>query len=233
MLLVKKFKWFYTIFCRVWKAHYLREFDRDLNVLAERLCQGEREYVSKEIVRLRNHLITLNDKNLVKINHSAMELVCAKYLILAGYYVDLERTLDSISCDIYASKGPGTLIIEVETGFVPPEHALDPSTYIRARIASKITRYSGFAEKFGLAVPPHYVMPIPQILIEPPRNRRNNEIMAIKALCDLYYSNPPVTLEEIKNAHIHTVYILDVDNGIVKETEPATYTEKVDSLILT
>jgi hypothetical protein len=209
----------------------LKEFEKDLNVLAERLCLGEEKYVSKEIVRLRDRLITLHDSNLVKINHSVMELVCAKYLVLAGYYVDLERTLDGLSCDVYATKGLGAMIIEVETGFVPPEHALNPSTYIKARIASKITRYSGFAEKFGLAVPPHYVMPVPQVLVEPPRSRRNDEIMAVKKLCDMYYSNPPVSLEEIRNARIHTIYILDVDNGTVKEAEPTTYMEKAEHLI--
>ena len=209
----------------------MKEFEKDLNVLAERLCLGEEKYVSREIVRLRDRLIALHDSNLVKINHSVMELVCAKYLVLAGYYVDLERTLDGLSCDVYATKGLGTMIIEVETGFVPPEHALNPSTYIKARIASKITRYSGFAEKFGLAVPPHYVMPVPQVLVEPPRSRRNDGIMAVKKLCDMYYSNPPVSLEEIRNAHIHTIYILDVDNGTVKETEPTTYMEKAEHLI--
>jgi len=210
----------------------VQEFDRDLNILAEKLCQDEKEHVYKEISRLKDHLIVLHNDNLVKINHSVMELVCAKYLVLAGYYVDIEKNLNGLSCDVYASKGLGTLIVEVETGYIPPEYALDPSTYTKARIASKITRYSGFAEKFGLAVPPHYIMPIPQVLIEPPRYRRSDEIMAVKALCDLYYSNPPVSLDEIKNAHIHTVYILDVDNGTVKETEPTTYMEKTEHLFL-
>jgi hypothetical protein len=209
----------------------LKEFEKDLNVLAERLCLGEEKHVSKEIMRLRDRLIALHDSNLVKINHSVMELVCAKYLVLAGYYIDLERTLDGLSCDVYATKGLGAMIIEVETGFVPPEYALNPSTYIKARIASKITRYSGFAEKFGLAVPPHYVMHVPQVLVEPPRSRHSDGIMAVKKLCDMYYSNPPVSLEEIRNARIHTIYILDVDNGTVKETEPTTYMEKAEHLI--
>ena len=74
----------------------MKEFEKDLNVLAERLCLGEEKYVSKEIVRLRDRLIALHDSNLVKINHSVMELVCAKYLVLAGYYVDLERTLNGL-----------------------------------------------------------------------------------------------------------------------------------------
>jgi hypothetical protein len=208
------------------------EFEKDVASLARRLCVGADARVSAEINRLRDHLLSLHEKNLVKINHSAMELVCAKYLALAGYQVNLERILDGISCDIHAVKGLGSLIIEVETGFIPPEHALDPTTYIKARIASKITRYSGYANKFGLAVPPHYVMPIPPALIEPPRNRSKDDVMTVKRLCDLYYSNPPVSLEEIRNARIHTVYILDVDNGMVKETEPATYMEKAQQLLL-
>jgi len=203
------------------------KFEKDLDSLTKKLCEGEDSYVSKEIKRLMEQLVSLHEKNLVKINHSVMELVCAKYLILAGYDVDLERVLDGLSCDIYASKGFGHVIIEVETGFIPPEHALDPSTYLQARIASKITRYSGYAEKFGLAVPPHYAMPIHPALIKPPRDRREGEIKKVKALCDLYYSSPPVSFEEIRNARIHTVYILDVDNGEVKETDPSTYAEKI------
>ncbi len=208
----------------------MKEFEKDLNGLAERLCLGEEKFVSKEIVRLRDRLIALHDSNLVKINHSAMELVCAKYLVHAGYFVDVERVLDGLSCDVYATKGLGSMIVEVETGFVPPEHALNPSTYTKARIASKITRYSGFAEKFGLATPQHYVMPIPHVLVEPPRSRRDDEILAVKKLCDMYYSNPPVSLDEIRNTRIHTVYILNVDDGTVKETEPTTYMEKAEHL---
>jgi len=207
------------------------KFEKDIRYLVNKLCKGEENYISKELKRLGESLIYLHRMNRVKINHSVMELVCAKYLISSGYYVELERILDSLSCDIYAQKGLGTLIVEVETGFIPPEHALDPLTYIKARIASKITRYSGYAEKFGLAVPPHYAMHIPPALVEPPRARKKRDIERIKALCDLYYSNPPVSLEEIRNARIHTVYILDVENGVVKETEPSTYIDLVRPML--
>jgi len=205
----------------------LGKFEKDIMYLTEKLCKGEEKYLSREIRRLGESLISLHRENRVKINHSVMELVCAKYLILSGYYVELEKNLDGLSCDIYAQKGLGAMIVEVETGFIPPEHALYPLTYLRARIASKITRYSGYAEKFGLAVPPHYAMHIPPALIEPPRARKASDIDKIKALCDLYYSNPPVSLEEIRNARIHAVYILDVENGIVEETEPSTYMDMV------
>ncbi len=210
----------------------MERFEEDLESLSKKLTEREDELVSKEIRRLKGQLLSLHKENLVKISHSVMELVCAKYLIQAGYTVNLERVLDGLSCDIYARKGFGSLIVEVETGFVPPEHALDPSTYIRARIASKVTRYSSYAEKFGLAVPSHYAMPIHPALTRPPRDRSSDEVREVKALCDLYYSNPPVSLEEIRHARIHTVYILDVDNATVRETEPGTYAEGVQPMFL-
>lgn len=204
----------------------IERFEEDLNLVAERLCSGEDERVCRQILRLRDKLIHLYERNLVKINHSVMELVCAKYLILCGYRVDLEYTLDGLSCDIYALKGLGSLIIEVETGYVPPEHALDPITYCKARITSKITRYSGYAEKFALATPPYYTLWFPLALIKPPRYRTVKEIEEIKNLCDLYYSNPPVSIEDIRNARLHAIYIIDVDSGVVRETDPNTYLER-------
>lgn len=204
----------------------LEKFEVDLDLLLGKLCKNLDEDVERKLRILRNTLVSLHRKNVVKINHSVMELVCAKYLILAGYNVDVEYFLDSISCDIYAVKGFGSLIVEVETGFVPPEHALDPLTYCEARIASKITRYSGYAEKFGLATPPYYIMQIPRALIKPPRYRTEEEIKEVKRLCDLYYRNPPVSLEEIKNARLHTIYITDVDRAEIKERDPGDYAKE-------
>ncbi|RLI39175.1 hypothetical protein DRO64_10880, partial [Candidatus Bathyarchaeota archaeon] len=47
----------------------------------------------------------------------------------------------------------------------------------------------------------------------------------------LYYSSPPVSIEEIMNARIHAIYILDVESGKVEETEPSTYIEMVQPLL--
>ena len=52
------------------------------------------------------------------------------------------------------------------------------------------------------------------------------ELQEIKGRCDLYYKNPLVALEEIRNARRHTIYIIDVDETAVQETDPSTYTEK-------
>jgi len=204
----------------------MKKFDRDLGILLKRLNKSVDKETKKKLSSLRDRLILLNDENVVKINHSVMELVCAKHLILKGYEVDVERPLEGgVICDLYGVKGFGSVIVEVETGFVPPEHALDPATYCKARIASKITRYGNHSEKFALGVPPYYILQIPPALTKPPRDRKSEELTEIKSRCDLYYRNPPVSLDEIRNARLHTVYVIDVDGVTVQEVDPSTYVE--------
>lgn len=202
----------------------MNQFDEDIETLISRLKIGTNPEVEEKITALARRLVELREKNLLKINHSVLEMIAAKNLILRGYSVDLECTVgENLACDVLATKGMGTMIVEIETGYVPPAHALDPSNYIRARIASKIARYSTFSHKFALGAPPHYLLPIPESLTKPPRYRDEDDIKTIKQYCDQYYSNPPVTREEILNARIHSVHIIDVDNMTVNETDPQDY----------
>ncbi len=203
------------------------KFQSDLTTLLHRLTCNTPPAVESKLNSLKDWLIKLQRENIVKINHSVMELVCAKYLIEKDYEIQLEYPLnDLLTCDLYGVKGLGNLIVEIETGFIPPENALGPLTYTTARLASKIIRYSSFAGKFALGVPPHYVLPFPHVLAKPPRNRTDQEIEQIKALVDAYYQKPPVTLDEIKNARIHEIYVIDVDRGNVQEIDPETYLKR-------
>jgi hypothetical protein len=204
----------------------MNKFDRDLGILLTRLNRAVDKETNKKLIILRDRLIRLNEENVVKINHSVMELVCAKHLILKGYEVDIERPIDGLVCDLYGVKGLGSHIVEVETGFIPPSHALDPANYRKSRIASKIIRYGNHSDKFALGVPPYYLLQIPTILVKPPRDRTMEDLKYLKTLCDLYYRNPPVTFDEIRNARIHTIYIIDVDGVAIREVDPATYLEK-------
>jgi len=204
-----------------------QKFENDLTTLLDRLTCGVQPRVENKLNMLKEWLVKLQKENIVKINHSVMEMVCAKYLIEKNYDICLEYPLNEIlNCDIYGIKGLGNLVVEIETGFIPPENALAPLTYTTARLTSKIVRYSGFTGKFALGVPPHYILPFPNTFAKPPRNRTNHEIEAIKALCDAYYQKPPVTLEEIHNARIQEIYIIDVDHGLVQEIDPETYLER-------
>ena len=204
-----------------------QKFEQDLTVLLSKLTSDTEKEVENKLNMLKDWLIKLQKENIVKINHSVMELVCAKYIIQKGYEVQLEYPLNEIlTCDLYAIKGYGNLIVEVETGFIPPENALAPLTYTSARLASKIIRYSSFAGKFALGVPPHYILPFPRTLAKPPRNRTEQEIEQIKKLCAAYYQKPPVTIEEIRNARIQEIYIIDVDHAKVQEIDPETYLKR-------
>jgi hypothetical protein len=208
------------------------KLEEDVETLISRIGRNVNQDVKYGLESLKNKLVELSRKGLVKINHSVMELVCAKHLMLKGYDVDVEHDLGGgLVCDVYAARGDGTLAVEVETGYVPPENALDPELYCRARVASKITRYSVLVDKFGLGVPPYYVLQIPLCLAKPPRFRGSGEIHEVKSLCDLYYKNPPVSLEEIKNSRLHTVYVIDVAGDLVSEVDPEFYVSAVNGLL--
>ncbi len=204
----------------------------DVTSLADRMATGEPEEHVYRLNFVRSRLIDLYKRNLVKINHSAMELVCAKHLIRDGYSVDVEKQLtDILVCDVYATKGDGVALVEIETGFIPPEHALDPLSYYAARIASKVARYSKHANKFVLATPPVSVLPIPNLFRRPPRDRTMEGVKEVKALCDRYYSNPPVAEEDILNAHLHVIYIINIDIGRVVEMDVDSYLENVGNML--
>lgn len=193
---------------------------------------GESDEIIKRMDFVKFRLIELYKRNIVKINHSAMELVCARHLIRYGYAVDVERQLnDILICDLYATKGEGEAILEIETGFIPPEHALDPLSYYSARVASKIARYSKFANQFVLATPPVSVLPIPKIFRRPPRDRSRDDIKKVKELCDRYYRNPPISFSDILNSRLHIIYIINVDQGRVTEMDVDSYVDATGGMV--
>jgi hypothetical protein len=203
-------------------------FTADVDGLSAKITFGEQMELVQRMNFVKDRLIELYKKNLVKINHSVMELVCAKHLIRYGYVVDVEKQLtDILVCDLHGTKGNGETVVEIETGFVPPDHALDPLSYYYARVASKIARYSSFANQFVLATTPVSILPIPEMYRRPPRYRRNQEIAKLKSVCDRYYRNPPVTEEEIVNGRVHMIYIINIDQGSVLEMDVESYFESV------
>ncbi len=203
------------------------KFERDLRVLMSRLCKDSDQKTKDELGRLFERLVELREHNLLKINHSVLEMVVAKNLIQQGHDdVLIEHDIDGITCDVCAVKDGEIVIVEVETGYVPPKHALDPVDYIIARIASKIARYSNHCDRFILGAPPHYVMPIPECLAVDHRFRSSRDIESVKRYCDMYYSSPPVSMEEIEGARIDSVHIIEVENLRIKEQDAMSYIKR-------
>ncbi|MGB9125183.1 MAG: hypothetical protein WCC55_06510 [Nitrosotalea sp.] len=199
--------------------------------MAEKLTFGQTPEIKAKVNFVRERLIELYKKNLVKINHSVLEIICASNLISQGYTVDIEKQLSNILvCDVFATKGDGTFIMEIETGFTPPDHALDTIDYYVARLSSKIARYSKYCSKFALATPVVGILPIPKLFLKPPKDRKPEEIQKIKSLVDRFYKNPPIDVDDILNAHLHSIYLINIDKGFAKQLDPYTYLDLTEKL---
>ncbi len=209
----------------------VEKFRNDVYEITERLAKKLDNKDTPKLNYVRQRLIELYEKNLVKINHSVLELICAANLIARGYSVDVEKSVSNVLvCDIFAKKGDGSTIIEIETGFTPPEHALDTVDYYAARIMSKIARYSQYCSKFSLATPVIGILPLSKIFLDPPNSRRKEQVREIKSICDRFYKNPPITEEEILNAHLHSIYLIHIDKNFAKEQDPLSYIEMIEKL---
>ena len=210
----------------------VEKFQDDVYTITELLSKNLSPELMPKLNFVRQNLIEYYKKNLVKINHSVLELICASELISHGFSVDVEKSIsDILVCDLFGKKGDGTAIIEIETGFTPPEHALDTVDYYAARIVSKIARYSKYCGKFSLATPVVNILPISDIFLLPPNARKPEDIKKLKKLCDRFYKNPQIKLEDIQNARIHSVYLINTDKGFAKETDPEKYLEMTKQLI--
>lgn len=178
----------------------------------------------RKLKKVCEKLISLGVRGLVKSNHSVMELLMAGYLIERGYDVDVEKELnDILVCDIYAWDKKNTLIVEVETGFVPPEYSLDPITYRMTRESSKVARYSKYSDIFGLATPPYHILQVPDLYFMPSDKRVEWGAEELKKYLDNYYKRPPISIEDIVNAKLDYVYVLIIDKLKVLEFTAGEY----------
>ncbi len=210
----------------------LEKFRDDVYAVTNKLATQLQKDDIPKLNYVRQRLIDLYQQNLVKINHSVLEIICAANLVAKGYTVDVEKRLtDSLVCDVYAKKEGHVSIIEIETGFTPPEHALDTIGYYISRIVSKIARYSKYCNEFSLATPVIGMIPLHQLFLNPPSLRPENEIKKIKTICDEFYKNPPIEYDDILNAKLNSIYLINIDKGFAKEIDPVSYYKLTASIL--
>lgn len=210
----------------------LEKFRNDVNEVTDKLSKNLASNDLHKLNYVRQQLIEMYQKNLVKINHSVLELICASTLIARGYSVEVEKQVsDILVCDIFAKKGGGNTIIEIETGFTPPDHAMDTIDYYTARIMSKIARYSKFCSKFSLATPVIGLVPLPKIFLMPPKSRKESDVKLVQSLCDRYYKNPPIEYDDILNAHLHSIFLINIDKNFAKELDPQGYVDLTGKIL--
>ncbi len=184
----------------------------DIDTVVERLGRELDTRARARLEQLGSRLKELALRRVVSSNHTVMELIVASHLLSKGFEVDVEHVLaPDLVCDVYASLNGESLVVEVETGFVPPENSTDPVAYRLARELSKVARYSAYSDYFAMAVPPFHVLQLPYIIFLPPEERARWGIEYFKRLIDVYYKKPPVKLEELLMAKLHYVYVVLVD----------------------
>ncbi|MGI0009672.1 MAG: hypothetical protein ACRD92_08635, partial [Nitrosopumilaceae archaeon] len=93
-----------------------------------------------------------------------------------------------------------------------------------------IARYSKYCSKFGLATPVVGILPVPKLFLKSPGERTEDEIKKIKSLCDRFYKNPPIDYEDILNARLHSIYLINIDKGFAKQLDPCSYLELTEKL---
>jgi len=96
---------------------------------------------------------------------------------------------------------------------------------------SKIARYSQHCSKFSLATPVTGILPISKIFLLPPNARKKEDVNKVKDLCDRYYKNPPINYDDILNAHLHSIYLINIDKGFAKELDPQGYIDLTKNLL--
>jgi len=184
----------------------------DIDLVVERLESKLDPDSAASLRWLGSKLKNLALRRAISSNHTVMELVVAAYLLSKGYSVDAEREVaPGLVCDLYATKDDKTLVVEVETGFVPPENSKDPIAYRFARELSKVARYSKHADIFAMAVPPFHILQLPPLIFLPSAERRLWNLEAFKRILDAYYARPPLELDDLLSAKLHYVYVVLVD----------------------
>lgn len=190
----------------------VNRFQEDILTIVRKAISVYGNNVREELDELGSKLIELHKINRVKVNHSVMEIMLGAYLIDNGYEVDVEQEVgDSLVADVVAYRGRKRMIIEIETGFTSPENALDPQSYLTARIISKVARYGKHADIFSFATPLHNILQIPPFYLKPFKKRKRREIVILKNLCDKYYPQTSIALEEIRESRINSIYLLNID----------------------
>ncbi len=153
--------------------------------------------------------------------HAILQYTIAAYLYTRGYDVQVEYDLpDGLRADVYAEAPWEELIVEVETGRVPPRFIVEYDSYMRARLAYKVLLYSQHAPT-ALAIPSYLEPFTPRQLL-----KYDGERGMIANLIQAYYNVDPARLQILlDNARLERVYVINlardsIDIIVVEERSP-------------
>ncbi len=105
-------------------------------------------------------LSLLTDKRSLSSYHALIQYVLALNLHKKGYDVWVEKPLpEGLKADVYAEHPLGSVIIEVETGYIPKSCIERPLSFLIGKIVHKALLYSKYSDKFFIALPAYISLP--------------------------------------------------------------------------
>lgn len=182
---------------------------KDLELIYEKVsdCYGNNSNL-EEIYR---KLLGLSKIGILNVNHSVLQLILSGYLLSKGFRVYVEVEVQGGVMDIYAIKVKD-LGIEVETGYVPPNNAINAEEFLMSRISLKTAKYSNMVSEFYIAVPSFYIPPIPRELLLDPNERNEEEVRNLMRLIRKYSKTPDITINDVKTSKINGIIIVNTKN---------------------
>ena len=94
--------------------------------------------------------------------HRLLQLRVAEWLDSLGFDVYVEEPLEGgLVADVYAESPWGSLIVEVETGFVAPSKLELAEAYLAGKALVKAFKYSPHADIFAVALPSYIRLRLP------------------------------------------------------------------------
>ena len=60
---------------------------------------------------------------------------------------------------------------------------------------------------------------------------KKEDIKKVQDLCDRYYKNPPINYDDILNARLHSIYLINVDKNFAKSLDPQGYVDLTEKLL--
>jgi hypothetical protein len=119
--------------------------------------------------------------------HAMLQFLVALDLHRRGFDVSVEEPVDGgFKADVYAEGPTGRVIVEIETGYVPPDRMYELEGFLEAKVAFKAVAYSFYTDLFVVATPSHMSLSIPEELLKPIESRSVEDVIAIRELALRY-----------------------------------------------
>jgi len=119
--------------------------------------------------------------------HALLQFIVAMDLYSRGFDVSVEEPVDGgFKADVYAEGPQGSVIVEIETGYVPPDKVRVLEEFLEAKVAFKAVAYSPYADLFIVAAPSHVRLLVAPELLKPVEDRDILDVMVIRDLASRY-----------------------------------------------